>query len=91
MAMVTVVIIRGYNLINVFFFSCLIPGIKDCPLKNMNVGAFIEQIFKLILAPVYGFKLHLFAFKDQVTFIYLKIAGYFTSTEEHGETNSHIS
>lgn len=35
--------------------------------------------------------LHLFAFDDQVTFIYLKIAGYFTSTEEHGETNSHIS
>lgn len=91
--MVTVVIIRGYSLINVFF-SCqitLIPGIIDCPLKNMNVGAFIEQIFKLIPAPVYGFKLHLFAFEDQVTFIYLKIAGYFTSTEEHGETNSHIS
>lgn len=89
--MVTVIIIRGYSLINFFFLpNYPYPWYNTLSFKNMNVGAFIEQIFKLILAPVYGFKLALICFRGSSN-LYLKIAGYFTSTEEHGETNSHIS
>lgn len=40
---------------------------------------------------MYGFELDLFAFEGEVTFINFKIAGYFASREEHGETDSHIS
>lgn len=35
----------------------------------MNEGAFTEQILKLILTLFYGFELHLFDSKDEVTFI----------------------
>ena len=68
----------------------LIPGMIDCPLKiqELSVKKFLSWCWPL---SVYGFELDLFAFEDEVTFINFKITGYFTSREEHGETDSHIS
>ena len=68
----------------------LIPGMIDCPLKiqGLSVKKFLSWCWPL---SVYGFELDLFAFEDEVTFINFKITGYFTSREEHGETDSHIS
>lgn len=74
-----------------FFPNYSYLGYNIVSFKNMNVGAFIEQVLKLILALLYGLELCLFDSWDEVTFIHLITAGYFTSNKEHGETDSHIS
>lgn len=63
------IIIRVYGLIRVFSPNYSYLRYNSLSFKNMNEGAFTEQILKLILTLFYGFELHLFDSKDEVTFI----------------------